>query len=228
VISGALVTNSAFTCSLPEKYYFQKQGTGSAEMIGDSCYGRYLGMKLRLRFPQGDDAIAIPTVLHVYFITVYSPMAATEFTTPKANDVTKQNIRDHVCNQLQQFYNVKLDQMQFNDKLQGFRIDRHIKVRPDRNAQIGRPQTTFMTGTLHNGGGPPDVFINHSWNIKQKIHYQGVTGTQLGSETHYLNRPGKAGYKCMVIFNPNFNGQDALTETKIRYEYNDCYWMGDS
>ena len=60
-ISGNLQTTSAFTCVLPEKYYFQTQGTGSDQMIGDSVYGRYCGLKLRLGFPQGHNSINIST-----------------------------------------------------------------------------------------------------------------------------------------------------------------------
>lgn len=227
-ISGNLQTTSAFTCVLPEKYYFQTQGTGSDQMIGDSVYGRYCGLKLRLGFPQGDDSINIATRLHVYFCTVYSPLAATEFTSPAADAITKLNLRDHVGNQLKQFYNQKLDRMTFNDRLQGFRIDKSVLVKPDRNHQIGRLQTPFMAGTAASAGGPPDVFIEHTWDIKQKLHYEPVLASSLGTETHYLNRPGKAGYKCMVIFNPDFAGQDSATDTRIQYETNDCFWMGDS
>ena len=194
-------------------------------MVGSSVYGRYLGFKLRLMFPAHDDAIDYPTQLHVYFITVEAHIALTSTTVPTRTAVTKTQLELHICDQLQEFYNSKDDRMEFQPKLQGFKVDKFHNVLLDRNAQIGRPQSMVGGGAATGAGAPPDAFVNHSWDLKQKMHYQPFTAG--GSDSHYLNRPDEAGYKVCVVYNPDFAGQDGLTARKISYERNDQVWFGD-
>lgn len=226
VSDGALQTVNAFTVLQCPSLLYRAQGIGDRQMIGSSCYGRYLGYKLRLMFPRHDDAIDIPTSLHVYFCTVEAPFARTANTTPTVGAVTKLQLEEHIADQLQQFFDKKNERMEFMPRLQGFRVDKHVEVKPDRDSQIGRPQSNIGGGAAVGSGGPPDVFVNHSWAIKQKLHYQ-LADTQLGADTHYLNRPDACGYKCVVIYNPDFAGQDGTTDTKISFQANDQMWFGD-
>ncbi len=226
--SNVLSTTNAFNCIQMVTYLYRKQGVGEEEMVGDSVYGRYLGVKMRFQFPRHDDAIDIPTTLHCYFITVYPGSNWTKYTTPTAGGATKANLEAHIENQLKEFYDTKQNRLEFNERLEGFRIDKHVQVKPDRNTQIGRPQSMVGGGAATGAGAPPDVFVSHSWDIKQKLHYEEATGTQLGSDTHYLNRPGRVGYKCCVVYNPDFAGQDALGERKITLDHNHQFWYGDS
>ena len=115
--------------------------------------------------------------------------------------------------------------MEFRPKLQGFKVDKYVEVKPNRNTQIGRPQSMVGGGAATGAGAPPDVFINHSWDLKQKMHYQPFTAG--GSDSHYLNRPDAMGYKCVVIFNPDFAGQDGAGARKISFQSNDQIWFGD-
>ena len=245
--SGALTlqVGAAFNSIVPVEYMYRKQGTAEGEMVGDNVYGRFLTMKLQIGFPQGINNIIWPTTLHVYFITVFQELNLTAFTTPSRSGsaggaVTKTEIEDHVKNQLREFYNSKSDQMQFHDKVQGLRIDKYVKVKPKRMTQIGQPTTgQFQIGTAPNlVGGPPDVLISHTWKIKQKLHYQDFDNNNGGNDSHYLNKPGRAGYKCCVIFNPDYIYQQANTvpgsdppeptDPRIQYQHNSCFWYGDS
>lgn len=228
VQSNVLSSSTAFNCIQMVTYLYRKQGMAEGEMVGDSVYGRYLGVKMRFQFPPHDNAIDIPTTLHCYFITVFPGANWTKYTNPTQGAATKTQLEEHIENQLKEFYDTKQNRLQFNDRLSGFRIDKHVQVKPDRNTQIGRPQSSLGGGATTGSGAPPDVFINYSWDIKQKLHYEEATGTQLGSDTHYLNRPGQAGYKCCVVYNPDFAGQDATAERKITLDHNHAFWFGDS
>ena len=240
-----LSNTSAFNIISPIEYLYRKQGNAEGEMVGDNVYGRFLTMKLQIGFPQGINNVIWPTSLHVYFITVFQELNLTQFTTPSRSGsaggaVTKTQIEDHIANQLKEFYNSKEDQMSFHDRVQGIRIDRHQIVKPNRNTQIGQPTTgQFQIGTAPNlVGGPPDVFLSHTWNIKQKLHYQDFDNNNGGSDTHYLNKPGRAGYKCCVIYNPDYQKQvpgtvpgsdpPEPTDPTIEYQHNACFWYGDS
>lgn len=240
-----LQLGSAFNTIVPIEYLYRKQGNAEGEMVGDNVYGRFLTTKLQIGFPQGINNIIWPTTLHVFFITVYQQLNLTPFTTPSRSGVsggavTKLQIEDHVVNQLREFYNAKADQMEFHDKIQGMRIDKYKKVKPNRNTQIAQPTTgQFQIGSAPNlVGGPPDIFISHTWKIKQKMHYQPFDNNNGGNDTHYLNKPGRAGYKCCVIFNPDYNYQNPaqvpgsdppeMTDPRIEYQHNSCFWYGDS
>jgi hypothetical protein len=185
----------------------------------------------------------------VYFITVFQQLNLTPFTSPTRSGtggdaVTKTQIETHISNQLKEFYNSKSDQMQFHDKVQGIRIDKHVLVKPRRNTQINQPTTgQFQIGTAPDAanlvGGPPDAFLSHTWNIKQKLHYQEFDNNNGGNDTHYLNKPGRTGYKCCVIFNPDYRFQQPAaipgtsdpvvnSDPRIEYQHNSCFWYGDS
>ena len=212
---------------MPDTYLFRKQGTAEGEMIGDSMYGRYLGLKLRLEFPTAPNEIDLPTSLQVYFITVFPEMALTDYTTPTAVGVTKNQVKLHVENQLKQWYNSIESRMDFPDKMAGFRVDKRVDVLPDRNTQIGRPQSMVGGGVTTAVGTVPDFFCQHSWDIKQKMHYEKFDAG--GADTHYLNRPGPVGYKCMVVFNPDWQHMAGQTNpATIEYDWNACFWAGDS
>jgi hypothetical protein len=240
-----LATTGAFNIISPVEYLYRKQGNAEGEMVGDNVYGRYLTMKLQIGFPQGINNIILPSSLHVYFITVFQELNLTAFTTPTRSGsaggaVTKTQIEEHIQNQLKEFYNSKSDQMQFHDKLQGFRVDKYHRIKPNRNRAIGQPTTgQFQIGTAPNlVGGPPDIFLSHTWNVKQKLHYQDFDNNNGGNDTHYLNKPGRAGYKCCVIYNPDYQfqvpaqvpGSDPpeMTDPRIEYQHNACFWYGDS
>jgi hypothetical protein len=240
-----LANTHAFNIITPVEYLYRKQGTAEGEMVGDNVYGRFLTMKLQIGFPQGINNIIWPTSLHVYWITVFQELNLTAFTTPTRSGsaggaVTKTQIEEHISNQLKEFYNSKSDQMQFHDVVQGIRVDKHQVVRPNRNMAIGQPTTgQFQIGSAPNlVGGPPDIFLSHTWNIKQKMHYQDFDNNNGGNDTHYLNKPGRAGYKCCVIYNPDYQkqvpaqvpGSDPveMTDPTIEYQHNACFWYGDS
>lgn len=227
-----LTTTSAFTMIAPHSYLFRKQGMEEGQMIGDSVYGRYLGTKLRFIFPAGSNSLFESTKLWVYYVTVHQEMALTKYTSPTmdgASAPSKTQIENHIANQLKEFYDSKQDRMEFNERLTGFRIDRTHQVKADRNAQLSMPQNASSATT--GWGTVGDQFVNHSWDIKQKLHYQPWNTTEGGDDSHYLNRPGKAGYKAIVIFNPDYEhqgegGGDA--NRVIKYDYNTCFWFGDS
>lgn len=226
-----LPTTSAFTMIAPHSYLFRKQGTAEGEMVGDNIYGRYLGTKLRFVFPSGSDSLFESTKLHIYYITVHQDFALTKYTSPTMDGAagpSKTQVENHIANQLKEFYDTKNDRMQFHDRLSGFTINKHHQIKANRNAQISMPQNASSATT--GWGTVGDQFHNYSWTIKQKLHYQPWNTTEGGTDTHYLNRPGRAGYKAIVIYNPDFEhqGTTARPDSVIKYDWNDCLWYGDS
>ena len=96
----------AFNIIVPNCFYEKEQGSDSHQMVGDSCYSRYLTTKIRLQFPQGNNVLIYPTSITVFQVWVKAPLAKTPYTTPGVNNVSQADIELHVKQQCQEFFSI--------------------------------------------------------------------------------------------------------------------------
>lgn len=235
----------AFNIIVPNCFYEKSQGVGDHQMVGDSCYSRYLTTKMRLMFPQGNNMLIQPTSITVFQVWVKAPLSKTPFTTPGVNNVAQADIELHVKQQCQEFFSTLEDKLQFRERLTGVKIISKRKVRLSRDTSIVTPPFTTVPNNTGSGapnvalGGTQDWYGTFSWPCKQKLHYEESQSLVGADITHYLNRPPKnLGYPALIIFNPNFAEQQVLTgddadpllggvDRRIKIQYRSKHWFGD-
>lgn len=235
--------SDAFTIITPNCYLYKKAGDADGQMVGQSCYSRFLTTKLRMKFPQAENQIVIPTQIYIYKLWIHAPIAATPYTSPARSTISKAQVEEHIANQCKEFFNAISDRMQFKEKMEGVTVLQKVLVRTKRQSSISLPTVDTTTDSSHAGtltktlGGPPDFFMSFKWPCKQKLHYEPSTNLGLVYDL-YLNRPPSGGrspgYPAIVIFNPDFAGQNTGTwpggeafDRRIAYEHNSKHWYGD-
>jgi hypothetical protein len=230
----------AFNIIVPNCFYEKEQGADTHQMVGDSCYSRYLTTKMRLQFPQGNNVLIYPTSITIFQVWIKAPLGATPYTTPGRNNVTQADIELHCKQQCQEFFSTLNDKLEFREKLQGIKVVRKQKVRLKRDTSIVQPPFGIMThgdpGTQHVvAGGTADWYGTFKWDCKQKLHYEESQSLVGAGITHYLNRPPKdLGYPALIIYNPNFadqatteGGQLGTVDRRIKIQFRSKHWFGD-
>lgn len=238
----------AFNILVPNCFYTKRQGVADNEMVGDSCYSRYLTTKLRLMFPTGNNMLVYPTSITIFQVWVKAPLAATPFTTPGVNNVAQADIELHVKQQCQEFFSSLSDKLEFREKLTGVSIISRRKVRLHRDKSIVTPPFAIQTAPAGAPnvvlGGTDDWYGTFRWPCKQKLHYEESQSLVGDGITHYLNRPPSSlGYPALIIFNPNFGDQivqgsdpegpnppDPILgqlDRRIKIQYRSKHWFGD-
>ena len=230
----------AFNIIAPNCFYEKEQGSDSHQMVGDSCYSRYLTTKIRLMFPQGNNVLVYPTSITIFQVWVKAPLGATPYTTPGRNNVSQADIELHIKQQCQEFFSTLDDKLEFREKLQGIKVIRKQKVRLSRDTSIVQPPFGIIThetpGETHVvAGGTQDWYGTFRWPCKQKLHYEESQSLVGEGITHYLNRPPKnLGYPALIIYNPNFadqattnGGQLGTVDRRIKVQYRSKHWFGD-
>ena len=230
----------AFNIIVPNCFYEKEQGVADHQMVGDSCYSRYLTTKIRLMFPQGNNVLVYPTSITVFQVWVKAPLAATPYTTPGINNVSQADIELHVKQQCQEFFSTLDDKLEFREKLRGVKVLSRKKVFLKRDHSIVQPPFGIIThetpGETHVvAGGTDDWYGTFKWPCKQKLHYEESQSLVGAGITHYLNRPPRnLGYPALIIYNPNFadqattnGGQLGTVDRRIKIQYRSKHWFGD-
>jgi hypothetical protein len=238
--SSTAPATGAFNIIVPNCFYEKEQGVDSHQIVGDSCYSRYLTTKMRLMFPQGNNVLVYPTSITVYQVWVKAPLAATPYTTPGVGNVSQADIELHVKQQCQEFFSTLDDKLEFREKLLGVKVVRKQKVFLKRDKSIVQPPFGIIT---HDSPGEPNVvaggtadwYGTFKWNCKGKLHYEESQSLVGAGITHYLNRPPSSmGYPALIIYNPNFSdqgttdgGQLGTVDRRIKIQYRSKHWFGD-
>lgn len=251
-VAMPLDNSQAFNIYTPDCFMYKTQGVGEGNMVGDSCYSRYLTTKMLMKFPQGQNQIVTPTQIIIYKVFIKAPIAATDYTNPAISVLSKTDLENHIANQCREFYNAMGDRLEFSERLKGIKILQKHVVRPRRESSISIPSTQKTVYVPAPGGGqapdvpsqthlnviggPPDVYMKFSWPVKGKLNYDESANLSSGN-THFLNRPpSKMGYPALIIFNPDFAGQTVVEGQQdaglnhnrtIKYEARSKHWYGD-
>lgn len=167
----------------PDTFTMWSRGMEENQVIGNSCYAKYLKMKIGIRFPQpafssGGYTKIIPMTPQNYELIwgwVPNELGYTGQTTPQADQATIQDINNHINLRVTDYVNEQKDKLRFIPKAAStLRIVGRRKIRPDmRFHSTAPPETTDASvGSDYAVGTIPDVFTSISWRMGKKLHLQ--------------------------------------------------------
>lgn len=215
------------------------KGLEASDMIGNSVYSRYLKCKIEIGLPFGSKCIKHPCDLYLIHGWITQPIGNTIHTNPTVLDTTRTLVNEHIQEQLLQYFNQRLDKLQFIPRKQSnIKIEGYRKVKPKLNNSLGAPAVALqynngMGGTVvTSDGSPPVVNMVCSWNTKRKIDYSlgkdELQGTPLAH-----NFPNYAWLPFMALYNPTASEflaapYQAQNEPKFNVRYNSAHYFSDS
>lgn len=168
----------------PLSYLLWSQGLDQAQHIGQAVNLKYTNLKIQVRFPQPSVEYYpslkqnIPTQPMQYELIwgwVPSPLQLTGSTTPAANTVTLDQIRQHINDRVTDFVNSKKDKLRFIPKKDAtIRIQGRRKVRPSLSNstlhQMFDSDNDEVIGTI------PDFHTEISWKHNNRKLWLEQTG----------------------------------------------------
>lgn len=225
----------------PETFLMWKRGMEENEVIGNSCYAKYLKMKVGIRFPQSAFTVngmtkqipMTPQNYTLYWGWVPNELGWTGQTTPKADEANINDIFAHINQRVTDYFNEQKDgKLRFIPKAAStIRITGRKKIRPDmRHLSTAPPQTLSNTIAPDNVIGTiPDVYTSISWKMGKKLHLQPSSKLHSGQTGLYPNFGTWLPWCCLVVHDFDNLPQDT---TRIAYcpavQYNDAIWYSDS
>lgn len=239
-------SNTSHVHMNPDTFVMWHRGMEENEVLGNSCYAKYLKMKIGIRFPQpafssGGYTKIIPNVPQNYELIwgwVPNELGYTANTTPKANDATIQEINAHINNRVVDYINEQKDKMRFIPKQAStIRIVGRRKIRPDMRFQSTAPPTTTdaTMGDDYAVGTIPDRYTSISWKMGKKLHLQPSTKlhTYGGTDQEGLYPNFGTWLPFAVFVNWDYDvlpgAPSAATQAYLpAIQYNDAIWYSDS
>jgi hypothetical protein len=224
----------------PDVFTMWSRGMEENQVIGNSCYAKYLKMKIGVRFPQPAFLVngakkQIPMTPQNYELIwgwVPNELGYTGQTTPQADDANINDINAHINQRVTDYFNSQQDKMRFIPKSAStIRITGRRKIRPDLRFQSTAPAITTdaSVGSDYAVGVIPDRYTNISWKMNKKLHLQPSTKLHSGQQGLYPNFGTWLPF-CVLV---NWDHDNLPTGT-IReqfcpsVQYNDCIWYSDS
>ena len=212
------------------------------EVIGNSCYAKYLKMKIGIRFPQpafqtGAYTKAIPMFPQNYELVwgwVPNELGYTGNTTPTANTATISDINHHINHRVVDYFNQQKDKLRFIPKQAStIRIVGRRKVRPDLRYQSTAPPLTTdaSMGDDYAVGTIPDYRTSISWKMGKKLHLQPSTQLHATTEGLYPNFGTWLPFAVFINWDydllPGAGGASTAAYCPA-IQYNDAIWYSDS
>jgi len=235
-------SNTAHVHLNPDVFTMWKRGMEENEVLGNSCYAKYLKMKIGIRFPQpafssGGYTKIIPMTPQNYELIwgwIPNELGYTGNTTPVADQATIQDINAHINNRVVDYVNEQKDKMRFIPKAAStIRIVGRRKIRPDMRFHNTAPPTTVDStmGSDYAVGTIPDKYTSISWKMGKKLHLQPSSKLHAGDEGLYPNFGTWLPFAVFVNWDydtlPGAPG--AATQAYLpAIQYNDCIWYSDS
>lgn len=232
--------NSAIVHMNPDTFTMWKRGMEENEVIGNSCYAKYLKMKVGIRFPQPAFLVngqnkQIPMTPQNYELIwgwIPNELGFTGQTTPKADVVNITAIHSHINQRLTDYFNAQQDKMRFIPKAAStIRITGRRKIRPDLRFQSTAPAQTIDStiSADYAVGVIPDRYTSVSWKMGKKLHLQPSSSLH-GTDTGLYPNFGTWLPFCALV---NWDYENLPTGTTRELycpsiQYNDCIWYSDS
>lgn len=173
-----LSTPDSFDPLCVQPFWNMNQGFGSDEMVGDTIASKKIVMKVRIDWPRAENLITRPIKLYLVHGWVTAPLAATDNTSVKRNDVPPAMLKLHTQQQVQEYFDNKKDILDFterattNVKILGYQ---KMVPKPDQiTSQI--IQNTQYPGTDVSTGAPTYTTKIATWHTNRRVVYT------LGSE----------------------------------------------
>lgn len=196
------------------------QGLGEDQMIGLSCYGKYLKAKLQFKLPDGANAITHVADMYLVHGFIKAPYARTSFTNPTAQTTTRADFKGWVVRHLKDFFDQREDKLRFIPKQNtNMRILGYRKIKPNRNASLGVGHYGTAQGTF------PMINMSCYWPVKRKIYYSpGLDGS---GKLQFLF-PNSQQIPFMCVYNPTAAEFTSGDDYCVKCAYNDSFWYSDS
>jgi len=224
----------------PHTFTMWKRGMEENEVIGNSCYAKYLKMKVGIRFPQSAFLLngqnkQIPMTPQNYELIhgwVPNELGYTGQTNPKADEANINDIQAHINQRVVDYFNQQKDKMRFIPKSAStIRITGRRKIRPDmRHLSTAPPQTLSNVIAEDNTIGTiPDQYVSLEWNMGKKLHLQPSSKLHSGQTGLYPNFGTWLPFAVLV--NWDYDNLPVGTTRELycpAVQYNDCIWYSDS
>ena len=241
-VSNFRTSNSPHVHMNPDTFLMWKRGMEENEVLGNSCYAKYLKMKIGIRFPQpafssGGYTKIIPNTPQNYELIwgwIPNELGYTGSTTPAADQASIQDINTHINERVVDYVNEQQDKMRFIPKAAStIRIVGRRKIRPDMRFQSTAPPTTVDStmGTDYAVGSIPDKFTSISWKMGKKLHLQPSSKLEGTNQGLYPNFGTWLPFCVFVIHDYDTlpGAPSAATQAYLpAIQYNDCIWYSDS
>lgn len=225
----------------PETFLMWHRGMEENEVIGNSCYAKYLKMKIGIRFPQSAFTLngsnkQIPMTPQNYELIwgfVPNEFGYTGQTNPKADEANINDLMAHINQRVTDYVDQQKDRLRFIPKAAStIRIVGRRKIRPDLRFQSTAPPQTLSNVIAEDNviGVIPDRYTSISWKMMRKLHLQpssklhsGQTGLYAGNFGAYLP------FCCLV--NWDYDNLPVGTTRELycpSIQFNDSIWYSDS
>lgn len=166
----------------------------SDRMVGTNIFAKYLNVKGKIRWPNGDNISRLPQNLQLIW-GYTSPSNYTSSTVPAVGGLLPQNTTAHIVEQIGEYFNAQVDELQFTPKRNN---NLHILgkrwIKPRQGNQYTAPPG-HLPSTIGNDrveGTVPDTKFNISFKIFKKTHYDAgglisYAGTTEQDQVYNLN-----------------------------------------
>ena len=226
----------------PDTFLMWKRGMEENEVLGNSCYAKYLKMKVGIRFPQpafssGGYTKIIPNTPQNYELIwgwIPNELGFTGQTTPVADQASIVDINNFINQRVTDYVDQQKDKMRFIPKAAStIRIVGRRKIRPDMRYLSTAPPTTIDStmGTDYAVGTIPDRYTSISWKMGKKLHLQPSSKLEGSNEGLYPNFGTWLPFAVFVNWDYDTlpGAPSAATQAYLpAIQINDCIWYSDS
>ena len=223
----------------------QQQGMDDDQMIGSSCFVKYMKLKGRVTWPSGSSMnLGVPCDLHVIhgFIknspNLNGRQSFRAINPQPENTFSALNMIQWTYDELQPYFDALSDDLKFIPKRESnLHILGNRKILPNLRQWTARQQTTDNTGSDSSVGTIPDARFSCNWPMMRKYHYEtGVTptyntNTNAGNTRalQYINTAQWVPFCCLWApqggaLLPTVDGEPGNLPT---FQYNDQIWYTD-
>lgn len=145
----------------------------SNRMVGNNIFAKYLNVKGKIRWPNGDNISRLPQSLQL----IWGYTCASNYTSatnPQLGALLPQNTTAHIVAQIGEYFNSQVDEFSFIPKRNNNLTilgKRWIKPRQGKQYTAVPGHTRTVTGVPLVEGTLPDTSFNVSFKIFKKLHY---------------------------------------------------------
>jgi hypothetical protein len=225
----------------PETFLMWKRGMEENEVIGNSCYAKYLKMKIGIRFPQSAFTLngsnkQIPMTPQNYELIwgfVPNEFGFTGQTTPTASEANINDLMSHINQRVLDYVDQQKDRLRYIPKAAStIRIVGRRKIRPDMRFQSTAPPQTLSNVIAEDNviGVIPDRYTSVSWKMMRKLHLQPTSKLHSGQTGLYAGNFGAWIPFCCLV-NWDYDNLPVGTTRELycpSIQYNDVCYYSDS
>lgn len=239
--SGTMPIDSAGLSFMPDSFYrmqFQpdivEQSTDSELAVncieGTSLFSKYLQCKVQIDYPDGLNAPSeCPRPVEVIWGWC-NALNYTDFTSPKIDEVTPAQIREHTLASIAAEFNSVTDPMEFHDKhKRRYNIIGRHKFKPNN---LRNPPTKVSPFNGMNAAASPKLHFDINFPMMKKVNYtKSVPSDESIPQFAY---PNEAYLPFVFLYNPDFAMYDGQNYPEdpgiqpIKFKFNDCHWFNDA